>query len=372
MSHLPLLNHNVENNNYSKLKIIVSSIGQCVGGIGQAIFLPIFINTFSDNTNGSTGSYFVFFMMSALFIIPFGLLSLMDYYFFKTLTIDMIKSHLPTLIKMGICDAFNGLMVVYTVSLGRTRGDLQAVLLQLMIPVTFLLSKIYTNINIFAPEYTESRVGIYLVLIGMIIISAPNIYSIFNNTDNLAKNIIYPGIFTLAVIPGAFMNVIQHRIFNDKPNYNKNWMLLMESVFQFITAMCLFWVDFSVPYMKTSDSYDEFSDNFEFGFKCFFNPNDAGGKCNQSWVYGLLFALSYCLSYWTSSTIIQQASANLSAMLSAIIAPIQMFVWYFSPDLNAKYGGDDYTHIEIILGIIGIIFILPGSFIYHRNEKLNS
>ena len=216
-------------------------------------------------------------MMSALFIIPFGLLSLMDYYFFKTLTIDMIKSHLPTLIKMGICDAFNGLMVVYTVSLGRTRGDLQAVLLQLMIPVTFLLSKIYTNINIFAPEYTESRVGIYLVLIGMIIISAPNIYSIFNNTDNLAKNIIYPGIFTLAVIPGAFMNVIQHRIFNDKPNYNKNWMLLMESVFQFITAMCLFWVDFSVPYMKTSDSYDEFSDNFEFGFKCFFNPNDAGG-----------------------------------------------------------------------------------------------
>ena len=372
MSDLPLLNHNIENNNYLKLKIIVSSIGQCLGGIGQAIFLPIFINTFSDNTNGSTGSYFVFFMMSGLFIIPFGMFSLIDYYVFKTLTKDMIKSHLPTLIKMGICDAFNGLMVVYTVSLGRTRGDLQAVLLQLMIPVTFVLSKMYANINIFAPEYIESRVGIYLVIIGMVIISVPNIYSIFTSTDNLAKNIIYPGIFTLAVIPGAFMNVIQHRIFNDIPKYNKNWMLLMESVFQFLTAILLFWVDFWVPYMKTTDNFDKFSDNFEFGFKCFFTPEDAGGKCNQSLLYGLLFAVSYCISYWTSSTIIQLCFCKPFCYVISNNCSNSNVCLVFSPDLNEKYGGDKYTDLQIVLGFIGIIFILPGSFIYHRNEKLNS
>ena len=140
MSELPLISRGETNDPILKYKIALCSIGQCLGGIGQGMFLPLFIGTFDNNSQGSTGAYFVFFMMSALFIGPFGLASIFDWYTGK-LTINMIKSNLYVLIIMGICDAFNGIMVVFTSALGRTSGDLQAVLVQLTIPVTLIFSK---------------------------------------------------------------------------------------------------------------------------------------------------------------------------------------------------------------------------------------
>ena len=95
------------------------------------------------------------------------------------------------------------------------------------------------------------------------------------------------------------MNVIQHKIFKEDPNYNKNWMLLGESFVQFLVAGSLFWVDFTVPYLGTTDNIDEFYTNFKFGYQCFFNPYSIGGDCQYAWIFGLLFALSYCVSYWT-------------------------------------------------------------------------
>jgi len=356
-----------ENSGKNKInwKLLFSIIGQIVGGIGQGIFLPVFISTLTHSSSGSTGAYFVYFMMSTLFNIPFGIGCVIDWYRGK-LTYAMMKKHFGILILMGVCDALNGLMVVFTSALGRTSGDLQSILIQSTIPFTILFSRIIAKIKITKKEIFCAGI----VMFGIILSIIPNLLNLVNGQTG-AKLWFYPLIFSLATIPGVIMNVVQHKVFDVDRHYNKNWMLLIESFFQLLTATSLFWVDFTIPYIKTANNINEFSDNFQFGFKCFFNPYSVGGRCEYSWIFGLLFALSYCTTYWTGSYIIQHASANFSAIVSTIITPIQITIWYSWPALTIWAGGEKYSNINVIFGIISVIlFVIPGSFYYKKYENM--
>lgn len=118
------------------------------GQVGQNVSLPLWANAASSNcspyrndndTVGEMESFFIVSFGSLAFVVFFGICTLITAIFdFKT-----IKENLTfpqwQLILIGMCDAFNGLLVVFSASPKRTAPFLQAILGNIVIPLTIVL-----------------------------------------------------------------------------------------------------------------------------------------------------------------------------------------------------------------------------------------
>lgn len=119
-----------------------------VGQVGQNVSLPLWANAASSNCspyrhdNNITAqmeSFFIVSFSSLVFVVVFGICTLITAIFsFKT-----IKENLSfpqwQLVLIGVCDAFNGLLVVFSASSIRTAPFLQAILGNIVIPLTIIL-----------------------------------------------------------------------------------------------------------------------------------------------------------------------------------------------------------------------------------------
>jgi hypothetical protein len=343
--------------------LLVSALN-VVAGVGQLIFLPLFISTFTT-TNCSdkieTGSFFVLFIMSCSFVVIFGLGSVYDYRK-GALTFEMMQKHKVILVSIGVADALNGFLVVFDSSLGRTDGALQSILSQLLIPAMFVLSKLLVGITI-----TKRQViPVLIVSMGVLVGIFPN----FMDTGASA-NWIYPLMFAFSVIPGAYIQVIQHQIFKADPNFSRNWLLLGESVFQLLTIVLLFWVDL-IPKVGTSTSLNEFLDNFRFGFQCFFDPYGTGGRCYFCFPMGFLFCLSYCGTYYFQSKLIKLQSANYSSVVTAVCPAIAIIMWVSIHSMTEWGCGSTYSHLQTIMSCLSIPFIVAGAYTYKETDEEKS
>lgn len=322
----------------------------------QYITLPLFISTFTTTNcnNIETGPYFILVLMSFLFMIIFGISSLIDFYY-KKLTYLMMKKYIYYLFLIGFCNALSGILIVFTSSLTKTNGYLQAILMQLTIPATFIFSKLLIKNSI----TTNHILSILILSIGIIIGFIPNYSKIYQN------NYIYPLLFGLSCIPISLMSVLQNKIYSSDKDYNIAWILFSESFWQFITILLLFWTDL-IPEFGTSNSFTVFFNNFEFGFSCFFSPvSGIQGKCIYCPFIGILFCISYCTTYYLQSILIKNISANYICILNALISPISMILWFIFKDLTIWGCGTVYSKNQIIYGLISIPFIFIGSYLYY-------
>ena len=162
------------------------------------------------------------------------------------------------------------------------------------------------------------------------------------------------------------MNIVQHNVFTKYPDINIAQLLLWESVVQFIAALSLFWVDFTIPCFGTSASIDEFMVNMRNGIECFFFMGE--GRCYASFPIGVLFAIAYCMSYYFGSLVIREASANSNVVINSITAPITVILWFVIPPMTAWAGAPPYTPIDIVSALCGLPFIFLGSVMYHYYE----
>ena len=140
--------------NYRKKKTVV--IGFCevplfwanmffafsavTGYVGQSVSLPLWIDSTNGNTSGPTvDSYFVLSFASLSFVIIFGLGGLLIRIFSPN-TLGETEKHFPHLLLflVGLCNALNGLMVVFACKGTRTPPYLQAILGNFLIPLTVL------------------------------------------------------------------------------------------------------------------------------------------------------------------------------------------------------------------------------------------
>ena len=110
------------------------------GQVGQNVSLPLWVDSTNGNTSGPTvDSYFVLSFASLSFVIIFG---------FGTLIIRIIspgdlgetERRFPhrLLFLVGLCDALNGVLVVFASPGSRTPPYLQAILGNFLIPLTVL------------------------------------------------------------------------------------------------------------------------------------------------------------------------------------------------------------------------------------------
>lgn len=153
-----------------------------LSNVGQGFFLPLFISTFAKSTcvNGiATGSYFILFIMSFLLNFSFFIGCVKDYCN-NTLNLEYAKPFITQIVFMGIFDAMNGILMVYSSTLNRTSGYMQSILINLNIPLTIIISRI-----LFRNENTLSLKSGCFILIGIIISILPSIINLTKSKNNL-------------------------------------------------------------------------------------------------------------------------------------------------------------------------------------------
>lgn len=347
----------------SQWKYMVVTFLCIIMAVGQGILLPLFISTFTKTTcndNIENSSYFILFIMSSLFNLPYVIGCIYSYYK-KTLTKEMMIKYWKIFIVLGICVGLNELLTVFSASLNRTNGDLQAILSQITIPSTLIFSRIIINHKI-----TKFKIiATIITMCGIIIAIIPNFFNLNNSNTSLW---IYPTMFAIATIPGVLSNVIQHKIFDKDSNYDRSWLLFGDGLFQLITIGLLFWTDF-IPIFGTSNNFDQFSEHFKFGFQCFFNLNNVGERCQYCWIIGCAYALCNCMTAYLGAYLIQYGSANYTSMVFAIANPIQIIMWYTITSMTQWSCGSEYTQLQIIMGSIAIPFIIVGAYMYNYYEN---
>ena len=181
-------------------QFIVMYLGVIIGTTGQQIGLPLFISSFG----GATGMYFVILWCSVLFNLFFWPVSF--YRIYKgTITKEMraYPKHWK-LVPIGVFDALNGILVVYSSSLQRTPGSLQAILGTAVIPFTMLFSKFMLK-----KKYASHQLlGAFLAFFGIIVSMIP----IFDNFEVGSFDFYWPLIFLSGNIPGVLMNIYEEDI----------------------------------------------------------------------------------------------------------------------------------------------------------------
>ena len=105
-----------------------------LSGLGQAAGLPLFV----DGVH-KAGPYFVLIFASAVFAVIFAAICVPLYFAGR---IGKREWSYPQwqLAAIGVFDAFNGILTVYASPQSRTPGFLQAILGNVAIPITFLLT----------------------------------------------------------------------------------------------------------------------------------------------------------------------------------------------------------------------------------------
>ncbi len=335
-------------------KLVASSLCVVLGGVGQAVFMPLLIGALGQ----AAGSYVVFVLLCITFVIVFAMATLFQYLSGGLRTADLAVND-GTFALIGLCDCLNGLLTVFCSALDRTPGALQAVLPQLAIPFTVLLSFGLYRVSL----SRQQSLGALLVVLGVLATMVPT-FAAMASGGSAAYSPLYPALFALGVVPGVLTNVLQTGIYRRHPGFNKTLFLLYRSSYQAIFAMAFFWSDL-LPGLGTSATLGDMGSHIDFGVSCLFHPEPGSSRCGAASWLGLCFTLAYCATYWGGAVVIEAASANYVALLSTANTHLAAFVWFVAPALTAWAGGSPYSVAELGWGIGAlVVLIVPGSLVY--------
>ncbi|CAF1004637.1 unnamed protein product [Adineta steineri] len=349
---------------------IFMSIINVLFASGQSIGLVLFLGSF----NGLTGVYFVLFFCSLSFTIVFSLLSVW-FGFKKQITRSMVAFRwIKFMLLVGVFDAANGFLIVFSSHGSRVPPALSSILIQIIIPFTFIFSKILL------PKTYHWRhiLSVSVVLVGIAFSLIPTFKRMHDGTTQteLKDGWYWPFIFIFGCIPGALMNIIQEQLqmkYTQEARENQRtitrfsvmYFQAVESTFQFATIALCFALDL-VPNFGTSKDITSFWSSFSKGFKCFFNDSSLGSdnRCNYAGGTGALFIISYLGTYITSTFLTDHVSANWLSILSSISPLISTSFWFIFPAINKWAGVGDMTGWDIGFSLGALPIILIGMFFY--------
>ena len=119
-----------------------------IGQVGQNVSLPLWANAASstcsthrnNDTHGIMNPYFILSFASFSFVIVFGVLTLLTLLISrKSINKESLRFPQWQFVLIGVCDAFNGMLVVFASPSVRTAPFLQAILGNIIIPLTIIL-----------------------------------------------------------------------------------------------------------------------------------------------------------------------------------------------------------------------------------------
>jgi len=358
------------------------SILNIIFASGQSIGLVLFLGSF----NGLTGVYFVLFFCSLSFTIVFSLFSIWFGYK-KQITRSMRSIQwVKYMFFVGFFDAANGFLMVFSSHGSRVPPELTSILIQCIIPFTFVFSKFFLPKTYRWKHYFS----VLLVLLGVFFSLVPTFKRMVEGkTDKDSTTRWYwPFIFIIGCIPASLMNIVQeqlqvrftHQARNDGEKitrFSVMYFQAVESTFQFATIALLFGLDL-IPGFGTSNNIETLWDSFSHGFQCFFNVGHlTNGRCNLAGATGTLFIISYLGTYITGTFLTDHVSANWLAILSAIAPLLSTSFWFIFPSINTWAGGRAMDGWDIGFSLGALPIILIGMFFYRgggtdRNDEKSS
>jgi len=180
----------------------------------------------------------------------------------------------------------------------------------------------------------------------------------------------WPLIYIVGMAIYVLWGITEESIFRDNLNkFDRYYLMAYDCSYQFIIVLLLFWTDI-IPDFGTSSSFSQWDQSMINGFTCFMAPSySSNPSCSYCSLLGILYAVSFYLSYIYAAAIMQSSSANSNAILSGIYPVLVVYFWILFPDLNNWAGGSTYDIDSIMYYSVSLPIITIGVIIFRRYEQ---
>jgi drug/metabolite transporter (DMT)-like permease len=276
---------------------------------------------------------------------------------------------------VGLCDALNGVFIVFSSILSRVSGPLQAVLGQTMIIFTFIFSRFILQ----KVYHQRMFIGPAVVLFGVMISLVPVFRSVAEHEAGLTATAWWwPFVFLAGQVPGALMNIFQEKMqiefkkasegSGPAKEFSVIYFQFGESFYQW-AFISLFFVFDMAPNYGYSGSLSEFGLNFRSGFLCLANDPSTrswSSLCAYNGSLAFLFITSFVLTYVFSTLATRHMSANFLTCVTAVPPILSLVFWFTFPGVNRWAGGKDITSFEAACNVVAMVIVLGGVFLYDR------
>ena len=340
-----------------------------------------------------TGPNFVLFFTSYWFTIVYFLCVLVGKLFNPSFPLRLSCSQKQVAL-MGLLNAVNGLLIVYSSTTDRTPAFLQSILSSSVIPFTVVLRPLVLRKSV-----SGSRlVCAFAVLVGLIICMEPSLFGLGNSSgsskNRTATTLYWPIVFCAGFIPLALMNVLGER--QVKKN-NKNPAQTIENLneevysvvflawlhlYNFVFLAALFWTTF-IPQFGIDNSWADFSNHMVSGYHCHFGQGplyncstltegrflDRGADpyCHIPITRCWIFIFFYCFGNLVSIMLIKYAEGALYlVIINAASTPLSTLVnTLFTLDKeSADFLWRPSVDVNIYYRLAGTALIIPAVVAY--------
>jgi len=346
--------------------LVLWTILSIASSLAQQISMPIAIWTFGN----TAGAYAILLICSTFFNVIFWIWTYIRYTKnqISKETFDNLKFGTKIfwmIIAVGVCDALNGILTVFSSSPKRVPPVLQPILLQSYIFFTLIISKFWLKKHYKLKQYLNA----FLVIVGIVVSLIPLFIQIANGGDTeFQSGYLWGVMMFFSPLPAVMMSVLQEELYDKIRGFDIILFLALESLIQMLFIMFCFWIDL-IPGFGTASSFSELVTNLTDNISCiFFSLHTPGTHCNYCAALILFFSLAYCGSYVYTAELIKYASANFCAMVSSTVAPLATSWWIIFPAMNAWIDGPPTDSRDLIWYVFSMLIIIPASFFFKRDE----
>ncbi|XP_041378008.1 uncharacterized protein LOC121390290 [Gigantopelta aegis] len=269
------------------------------------------------------------------------------------------------LLLVGFLVTMNGIMVVFASDSSRTPPYLQAILQTTIIPYTVVCRYLILRKGI----SLRRLVCTIVVLVGLFITTEPQIWGLdgsggsSSGSISAINRVVWPMIFALGFLPVGIFGVICERELQKEQSGSLTFIFWTQ-IYQFITIVLMFWVDF-IPWFGMASNPSEFLDRLKSGLGCMFSSGtECYGLAGKIWV----FVIGYCLGNLFQMLLIEYAEGAVYAVVvQSIVTPVATIFW----TLFKYTAADDHffwmPEFNITTGftMAGLVIIVPTVVIYN-------
>ncbi|XP_033734851.1 crt homolog 2-like [Pecten maximus] len=355
----------------------------------STIFTPLWLDSISPGNitaNGSSTDSFrhvdgfsIIFQVNLVFLLLSGIIVL-----YLKLCSNQLTSANQSFPKLqffwiGFADALSSIFSVYASGGKRTAPYLQAIAINLAIPVTFIIRYILLKKH----PTPRKAIAALTVLVAEFIALIPSIFPSLQSTeareeDGGAKGIagvLWPLCYTLAYIPQGVVNVVIERSTKSQmrthtgeldhvhPFYLMFWSFLFCS----LSMIALFWTDI-LPGFGMTDDITDFGNVFLFNLKCFVGLD----HCRTD-MY--LFAWACILAMFTNRILVIlflrfSEGANYLVVIQSLQTPVVLLFWTLFQEHPFRWNPEG--HLSTWLSIVAVAIILPAIYVYNKSDMESS
>jgi protein-S-isoprenylcysteine O-methyltransferase Ste14 len=253
----------------------------------------------------------------------------------------------------GILDSFT----VFFIAVGSTYtpGPWQTLLLQLPIPITFIMAPIFLQrtrdmIKINKHMFFAEIVGIFFILLGIFVSITPDILK--GDADYKWYSV---AIFAVSGIPSSVSFILKENALQDDKGsavhlnvWNAIWMVPF--TFALLPLQTIPWFG-GIPINELPLALTD-------GCKCFIGMNITGASCDLAWIPENIFSLGTFLAGCAAVVMTKVASAEFQWIAGASVLPLTNIIYalpLMPPSIFSPFD---------IYGIAGLLIVSIGFVIY--------